>query len=183
MVINEKGLCKAMAEAYRKKNAGYKVALRHGKDEELELVIAGPGWVATFNRENAPRKVLALIVEHLGDLPKLGEAFQVEKKAAQAEILHLAIPELPEGTTKYACKRTQITYSTYRIWQRVDDRRVYMLHPEMEGLLETFSVPVSMEKNGMLYAGGCVSQIYLTPFTPMENDKAVLNHLAKMMWV
>lgn len=77
MVINEKGLCAAMKAAYKKKSTGYKVAARISENGTEEIVLSAPGWTAIITRENAPRKVMALIVEHVGDLPQAGQAFQV----------------------------------------------------------------------------------------------------------
>ena len=69
MVISETGLCAAMKAAFKKKSTGYKVAARLPKAGKEEIVLSTPEWIAIINRENAPRKVLALIVEHMGDLP------------------------------------------------------------------------------------------------------------------
>lgn len=89
MVIDEKGLLSAMKAAFKKQSTGYKVA---ADDEEEELILSAPGWTAIIARENTPRKVMGLIVEHLGDLPRDGTAFQVQDKNAQAEIFSVAVP-------------------------------------------------------------------------------------------
>lgn len=92
MVIDEKGLLSAMKDAYKKKSTGYKVAARILEDGDEELIVSAPGWTAFIIRENAPRKVMGLIVEHVGDLPRASEAYQVQDKNVQAEIFKVAVP-------------------------------------------------------------------------------------------
>ena len=110
MVINESGLCAAMKDAFRKKSTGYKVALSQLEGETPEIVISAQDWMAIIEKEHAPRKVLALIVEHLGDLPKVGQAFHVRDDNVQTEIFSMAVPEQQEIQTNVAIKRTQVTY-------------------------------------------------------------------------
>lgn len=151
MVINESGLCAAMKAAYKKKSTGYKVAARRSKDGTEEIVLSAPGWTAILNRENAPRKVLALIVEHLGDLPQAGQAFQVQDANSQTEIFDMAVPELEELVAGALVKRTRLNYDGYQVWQRVDDRTVFVMPPKHEDMLDNYNRQVkAMEHFSML---------------------------------
>lgn len=183
MVISEKGLCAAMNAAFKKKNTGYKVAARLSEKGVEEIVLSAPGWTAIITRENAPRKVLALIVEHMGDLPKEGEAFQVQDKKAQAEILSMAVPEQGTPVAGATVKRTQLNYNGYQIWQRTDDRSVYMMPSQHEGMLDSYNRQVCLTEKGMFCAKGVASQLYVQPLKAQQNELLALHHLAKLQWV
>lgn len=182
MVISESGLCAAMKSAYGKKSSGYKVALRCLPDREPELVISTPEWIVLLDRENAPRKVLALIVEHLGELPTVGKGFHVKAEEAQAEIFKMAIPVLPELVEEATARRTQIAFMNHTIYQRQDNHVAYMIHPRLESLLDNKIFPLSVAENGMLFLAGVASRIYIRPYEPMHAEMAALKHLAKYQW-
>lgn len=183
MVINESGLCAAMKDAFRKKSTGYKVAARLNKDEEEEIILSAPGWMAIITRENAPRKVLALIVEHMGDLPKVGQAFQIQDKNAQSTISDMAVAELPKNAGKAMVQRTQISYMNHQIYQRTDNDEVFMVSPKVEALLASTLLPLSVADKGMFCAAGIASTLFISPADVMQNEMTALHHLAKLKWV
>jgi len=73
MLINEKGLCRAMSEAAG--HGGYRI--RFNEDEET-ISIATDEWLVNIEIQHLPRKALSLIVEHFGYIPVPG-CFSVEK--------------------------------------------------------------------------------------------------------
>lgn len=183
MVIDEKGLLAEMRAAYKKKSTGYKVAARLSTKGVEEIVLSAPGWTAIISRENVPRKILGLIVEHVGDLPSVGEAFQVQDTKAQTEIMDMAVPELGKVVAGAAVKRTNLTYINYQIWQRKDNLNVFMLAPKLEDLLVNYNGDIQLTEDGLFFSEGVASKLYIQPLQVMQNDLPVLNHLAKMQWV
>lgn len=183
MVINEKGLCAAMKAAYKKKSTGYKVAVKLNDRKEEEVVISAPGWVAIIARENAPRKVLGLIVEHVGDLPGEGEAYQVQDTTTQAEIFSMAIYDHGNPVAGAVVKRTPLNYNGYQIWQRTDNQEVFMMDARSEDLLDAFNRNVVLTENGMFRAAGVASELYIRPLQVKQNELLALHHLAKLQWV
>lgn len=183
MVIDEKGLLTAMKDAFKKKSTGYKVAARVTEDGEEELILSAPGWTTIISRENAPRKVMGLIVEHVGDLPKAGEAYQVQDKNVQAEIFRVAVPTPAIPVKDVEVRRTNLTYSGYQIWQRTDNLNVFMLAPKFEDMMDNYNRAVMLTEDGMLYVEGVASRLYLLPLQAMQNETPALHHLAKMRWV
>ena len=181
MVINESGLCAAMKAAFGKKSTGYKVASRVNADEEVEIVLSAPGWTAVMTRGNAPRKVLALIVEHMGDIPNPGEAFQIKDKQAQCTIYEMSVPELPKKTAAEV-KRTPITYKGYQIYQRTDDNSVYMVSPKVEALLDSTLIPLGVTDKDRFCAAGVASTLFLSPEDVMQDETAALGHLEEFRW-
>ena len=183
MVISEKGLCAAMSAAFKKKNTGYKVAARLSDKGVEEIVLSAPGWTAIVTRENAPRKALALIVEHMGDLPQTGQAFQVQDKKAQAEILSMAVPETGDTAESITVKRTQLNYNGYQIWQRTNDQKVFMMPAQHEDLLDSYNRQVCMTEKGVFCAQGVASRLYIQPLQVAQNEIPALHHMAKLQWV
>ena len=184
MVVAESGLCAVMKEAFRKKSTGYKVAadVLFGTGKE-DLIVSASGWSAFINRENAPRKVLALIVEHMGDLPKAGQAFHVQDDQSQTEILNIAIPDGAEVVEGAFVRRTNLTYNGYQIWQRVDNHDVFMVDPKMEALMDNYSREVVLTEDGQFYLKGVASRLYVRPLQVKQNELPVLHHLARLQWV
>lgn len=124
-----------------------------------------------------------MIVEHVGDLPAEDKAFQVQDTKAQTEIYSMAVPELGTPVEEAAVKWTQLQYNGYQIWQRTDNHNVFMMAPKNEDMLDHYNRPVTVAENGMFYAEGTVSQLYLKPLPVMQNDLTALHHLAKLQWV
>ena len=183
MVINESGLRAAMADAFRKKSTGYKVALRQLEGEAPELVLSTSEWTAIIEKELAPRKVLALIVEHLGDLPQVGQAFHVKDDNVQTEIFSMAVPETEEQQLNVEVKRTQIAYMDHTLYQRADSGAVYMIPPKLENLLDSKLLPLCVASEGRLFQAGLASQVYIKPYVPMHGDSQALQHFAEHKWI
>lgn len=183
MVIGESGLCAVMKAAFLKKSSGYKVAADIPENGKEELILSAPGWTAFVNRENVPRKVLALIVEHVGDLPKVDQAFHVQDKQTQTEIFNIAIPEKSNIVKGALVRKSKITYNGYQIWQRVDNHDVFMLDPKMEALMDNSNRPVTLTQNGQFYLEGVASRLYVCPLQVSQNELTALHHLAKLQWV
>lgn len=183
MVIDEKGLLSAMKDAFKKKSSGYKVASLIPEGGEEELVLSAPGWTAFITRENAPRKVMGLIVEHVGDLPREFEAYQVQDKNVQTEIFKVAVPSPAKLVEGAEIRRTNLTYNGYQIWQRTDNFNVFMLSPRFEDMMDNYNRAVRLTEDGMFYVEGVASRLYLLPLQVMQNDMPALHHLAKLKWV
>ena len=183
MIINEKSLCTVMKDAFKKRSTGYKVAAQYGNGAEQEFVLVAPGWTVVLNRDNAPRKVMGLIVEHLGDLPQVDRAFHVQDEQTQTEIFDMAIPEKPELLPGVDVRRTQLNWCGYQIWQRTDNLEVFAVSAKLEDLLDNFNVPVRLTVQGQLYAEGTASKLYFSPMQLMQDKMPALHHLSQMQWV
>lgn len=182
MVIDDKGLLRAMKEAY--KTSGYKVAADDSTGVDM-LVIGTPQWVAEIEQENVPRKVLGLIAEHIGTLPQPGEAWQVHKKETQTEIHNVSVgllEELKKTASTVKVKRTGLNWNGYQLWQSPETLEVSMVSPVVEGILDNFKREVWLV-GGMLYIPGVASKLYLGPGKASKNESAALTHLAGMQWV
>ncbi len=90
MIINEKGLTKALKHAYG--NSGYTVM----QDGE-QITLYSDIWYVRCDLDKLPRKALATLVEHLGIIPGVGEALTIQKN----DEVQNAIPEMVWDSIKY----------------------------------------------------------------------------------
>lgn len=128
-MIDERGLLAAVRSAWR--GGGYEVV---GNGQEL--VLRGQGWLAVLPRGIAPRKVLALLVEHLGEIPE-GTAWKVQKKVgAQMQMVDMALGavdtirrELESEPNPREAHRTAMNWKGREIWQ-TEKLEVYAYDPE-----------------------------------------------------
>lgn len=129
-MIDERGLLAAVRSAWR--GGGYEVV---GNGQEL--VLRGQGWLAVLPRGIAPRKVLALLVEHLGEIPE-GAAWKVYKKqSAQAQMVDMALEavdtirrELESEPNPREAHRTAMTWKNWEVWQ-TEDLKVATFDPNL----------------------------------------------------
>lgn len=185
MVVGEKALLRAMKDAY--KSEGYKVAVDDSADIE-NVIIDAPLWTVVIEKGTLPRKVLGLIAEHIGEIPKPGTAFQVKKKETQTEIFDITIQavrdyhsgELPRRIVR----RTNLILGGYPLWQAATDQKVVKVFPDYEDLMIWSSHVVRLIGKDLLMIDDNVSRAYIycqEPSSSAEQEK--LEHLAKVQWV
>lgn len=80
-MIDERSLTRAMKESWR--GGGYEVA-GYGDGNGRMLFLDGRAWAALLPRRTCPRKVLALLAEHLGEIPE-ASAYRVSQEHGRAE--------------------------------------------------------------------------------------------------
>ena len=181
MVVDEKGLIRAMKEAY--KADGYKVAVEDKADIE-NVIIAAPLWTVVIQKSELPRKVLGLIAEHLGEIPFPGTAYQVQKKQTQTEIFSMvagAVMDFHSGEKeKRIVRRTNLTVGGYPIWQAAD-KRVVEVNPDREDIMS--SSTVRLIGDDLLMIDDDVSRAYIRCYTPKEEKELEqLRYLSQFQW-
>lgn len=185
MIVNEKGLIRAMKEAY--KGLGYNVAAGDNDSGIENIIIATNFWAVVIEKKNLPRKVLGLIAEHVGDIPKLGEAFQVKKKEPQTEIYEIAtrvLRDIHAGDKPLKLvKRTDLTLGCYQLWQRKDDLRIFKLDPELEDIILLSRGTVRIVGDDMLMIDDLESRAYIAVEKIDAKEQDRLDHLSKIQWV
>ena len=95
----------------------------------------------------------------------------------------MAVPDSSEPVAGAIVKRTQLNYIDYQIWQRTDDHSIYMMPSQHEDMLDGFKLQVHVAENGMFYAEGIASRLYIRPLAVQQNELTALHHLAKLQWV
>lgn len=185
MIVNEKGLLRAMKAAY--KSGGYKVAVDDKAGFE-EIMIAAPGWTVVIEKKNTPRKVLGLITEHVGDIPKPKQAFQVSKKETQTEIFDVTTQLLEDlaivrDKEPSRAKPTPLTLNGYPVWQRQKDMKTVRVDPAKEDIMLAHGRIVWMFDSDQLMVDGKASRVYIDCIPTLKDEEDIMKHLAKVAWV
>ena len=143
-MINERALLSALKGEW--KLGGYLV----GRTEK-RLVLSGSNWTLECTMQNLPRKVLALLVEHLGQIPEAGDCWNVSKRAGvQGAILPMKLDT--EGGRPAA--PTQLTFGGWRVWQEKDTLRILLMDPDLTDIVvlreegEAMSFGDGIQKDG-----------------------------------
>ena len=181
MVIYEKGLLRAMKEAY--KSEGYEIECTN-TGGVVEIHIETPTWYVMCVKENLPRKVLALIVEHLGEIPLPGQAMQVKKKETQTKIIHGreafcgVTPD--DGVNPPHVTKTAIVYRYGNIWHQVRGSKIYWINPDLEEIMLRTGKVVSLGGKTLSVIGN-VSSVSIKPTPPLNPmDKRMMDYLAAL---
>ena len=82
ILISETGLCSRIKSAHK---YGYTITGYETQGDSL-ITIDGGDWIVQSYRELLPRKVLGLLVEHIGYLPE-NESLRIERKAANQVLM------------------------------------------------------------------------------------------------
>ena len=133
-MIKEKALCAAMKRAWRE--TGYEVFAR-GKT----LVISTEEFGVEMLRKNASRKVLALLVEHIGEIPDVA-AYSVRKTPGPQQVmLDLAmghwdsVRNRVEGAQRHILRRTPMDWKNRGVWQADETCRVYAIDEDLTDII------------------------------------------------
>lgn len=183
MVVNEKGLLSVMKNAY--KNSGYKVAAE-GNGDLGKIILTGHGWAVISTRKHLPRKVTGLIAEHLGDVPKSGEAYQVRKKETNAVIFGMALDSVPkvDQEPQWKIMKTDLTMAGMNLWQRSADNQIIRIEPDLENIISGYGRDIVMAGDGTVVVAGAVSRVYIQCLRIKSKEEAEkLNYLGKIAWV
>ena len=180
MVINEKGLLRAMKEAY--KSDGYEIECKQTGGIK-EIHIETTRWYVMCVLKNLPRKVLGLIVEHLGEIPAPGQAVQVKKKECQTKII-TENRDAFRGITPDDCinppsvHKTNLVYRYSNIWQQGRGNKVLWVDPDLEDIMNLHGKVVCLGEK-VLHMAGTHSSVSIAPSDPQRaQDKRMLEYLA-----
>ena len=120
-MIDERSLARAMKESWR--GGGYEVA-GYGDGNGRMLFLDGRTWAALLPRRTCPRKVLALLAEHLGEIPE-ASAYRVSKNTgAQNQMMDMPLGTLDKLQREVAegkgeeILRTNMVWKGREVWQK-----------------------------------------------------------------
>lgn len=185
MVVNEKGLLRAMKDAY--KSDGYKVAVSDFGGV-TEVIIDNAMWTVAILKSEMPRKVLAMIVEHIGDIPAPGTAFQVKKKETQTEIFNIvadaAMDYNSNDQPRRIARKTSLILGGFPLWQTATDSKVVKIYPNYEDIMNWDGSVIRLVGGDVLMTADDVSRAYIRATAPRDvQEMEMLVHLAKIKWV
>lgn len=147
MIIEEKGLVKAIKIAYR--HGGYTVLNQDG-----EVTIYTEGWFVRCLWPKLPRKALATIVEHMGMIPDAGEAVAIEKddqpQAVMDGIVRDDVDRWTDGQGTGMATYVPVMFKGYQLFQEVGGRQAYGVDPTALAIIER----VTAEMGSAAISGG-----------------------------
>lgn len=181
MVVNEKGLLKAMKEAY--KLDGYTVAM----DQE-DLVLKTAPWTVIMRKKDAPSKVLGLITEHIRQLPEPGTAYKVKKVETQTQIFNMVKEDILNFHTgekpRRTIRRTDLIMGEFLLWQAAEEKTVVKVYSEYDAILLIKNTDVKLVGDDVLFADDLTSRAYIRCTPPLDAQQLEqLTHLSKIQWV
>lgn len=188
MVINETALLRAIREDY--KGQGYTVARRPGKDEdsaeeESVLVLDSSDWLVEIDWKNVPPKVIGLVAQHLKGLPRIGEAFTVQKKETNTTIFNMVdrFPEIDPKAPVIVAHRTRLMFESLEVWQKDGNNGCMFVPVETADMLLDHGRVVKWVQGG-LYLEGKASRIRILHCTYRtdEYQQDAINYLNGKRW-
>ena len=184
MILVEKYLVKAMTADW--KEEGYTVAGLM-VDGEPWLAVVGTGYLAAVERSNAPRKMLATIAEHAGDLPGTGAAWLLQKGAesqmADFDYVEAAIREtIAEEPEEGLMARCRVILGTRRLWQNTATGKIWLMDPTKTNIADAPASNIGATGPWLRFQG-TVSVAAVCRETTDEADEKLLAHLEKVRWI
>lgn len=184
MIVDEKGLIRAMKEAY--KSDGYTVAAEDRAGIE-NITITNYEWTVIIQRDELPRKILGMIAEHIGEIPSPGQAYLVKKKETQAAIFEDIADSVPKAAGRAICgaRKTAIQLTGSSLWQAATGNTIVSVNPEDEDLINFGGCSiVRLVGKGLLMVDDNTSRVFIQCQEPDTAKEAEwLEHLEKIRWV
>lgn len=128
-MIDEGGMLRVMKDAY--KATGYIVINDAGT-----VTIRTEFWMTQMPIRMLPRKVLALLVEHIGTIPEDKEAFRCSKGGGAQTLVFEIEQESTQKAEAYfeeamqTVKETQLVFKDCRIWQAPETMQTIAINPD-----------------------------------------------------
>lgn len=177
MIVNEKALVSAMKDSY--KGGGYSVAFGSG-----QVFISGHSWSVWCAEDELPRKVLGMIAEHLGKIPKAGQAYRICKAMGiQSQLFDEMVGGEQEIADKVHCGSrctvTGLTINGMDVWQN-ENGSILLAHPDKEEMWAPASLCMASDKWMGIWDEN--SAVYITLEEVPYTIGAKLAYLEKFRW-
>lgn len=181
MTIYDKGLIRAMKQAYR--DGGYDVAVT-----DNGVLIQSEGWGVQIAFDAVPNSVKSLIVLHNGSLPYMNSAVHVSKGECADEILEAVTGTMEDLEKAFVAsggsriKPTRLTMDGCRVWQTTDRLSVRLVDVDDQQIL------AGQVLNGYLISGAIFGRnwfgsMYIRTQMVEHEDAHLLEHLSQMQWI
>lgn len=135
-MLSERGMAAALKAAY--KSGGYKAAFSEGK-----LLIRCNAWAVELDEDYLMPKVLGIVTEHIGVVPKTPAAYFCQKKMDPGSSCSLddelnAWDKLREQaeSADTPIRRTRVRLDGYEIWQTREGLRARPVNPDFTRIID-----------------------------------------------
>ena len=131
MIVDEKGLCRVIKQAY--KTGGYTVM-----EEDGNIMVWAEEWFVQTEARKLPKKVLGLLVEHLGTLP--GAPTVLQKNAdPQLELAEVAAQDVAfwHGVGEGARLRpADVILAGWQVMQNIATNECWAVEPDCLNIVD-----------------------------------------------
>lgn len=181
MTIYDKGLIRAMKQAYR--DDGYYVAVT-----DNGILIQSDGWGVEIAAAAVPNSVKSLIVLHNGSLPQMNSAVHVSKGECAGMILETVVAAMDDYAKAYTetgghgIKPTRLTFDGFRVWQTTDSLKIRLVDVDDQQILigENWDARYVA---GVIYGRNWFGSMFIRTQMVPDEDVPLLKHLAEMQWI
>ena len=178
MTIYDKGLIRAMKQAYR--DGGYDVAVT-----DNGVLIQSDGWGVEIAFDAVPNSVKSLIVLHNGSLPVMNKAVHVSKGECSEAILEVVTGTMDDLAKMQAGRRikpTRLTMDGCNVWQTTDRMDVHLVDVDDQQILAAQIVNCYLIA-GVIYGRNWFGSMYIRTRTVQHEDVSLVEHLSEMQWI
>lgn len=184
-MIDDKKLAAAMKDAWKDGHydvVGYEDG---GRDR---LAVATAYWVVDIPRNLFPRKALALIVEHAGEIPEnaafsLSKARGLQTLVPEAALTSVrAIYNTMKANRADAIAKTRLTWDGLEVWQKTGNMEVMLFDSFYLNIIDRRSDEYIVNAYGEMLVFYGDHQIAAVMPVSAERDKLYIDHLSGMQW-
>lgn len=148
-------------------------------------------WTVVIDgQNNVANEVLALIVLHMGELPKQQQCYRIYKAeksiCVKKEVYKAALEDFERLEKSRPLKdeevrKTALVYGRRRVWQQIEDKKVLLINPRFEGLMEIGADSMVCTVGQQIYLEGEISCVYISRARGGASEE-LLEHLAQVSW-
>lgn len=180
MTIYDKGLLRAMKQAYR--DGGYYVA-----STENSIIIHTDTWGAEIITGAVPNSIKSLITLHNGGIPRMNTAVHVDKGECGSAFLAVInvwddLSKAYASTGGVPIKPTRLTFDGMRVWQTTTDLKLRLVDVDDQQILAGEKWDASLV-SGYIYGKQWFGAMYVRPQMIMPDDRPLMEHLSQMQWI
>jgi hypothetical protein len=184
-MFNESALSKAMKEAY--KSGGYNLSIKRVEDSEIKAVIniVAGFWGIRAVVPGAPRSLIGLIAQHVGDIPydmslhvSKGIGVQVKMQEEMDGLLETVFGFHPEVDAE----RLPLTYDDWRLYQREDGKILKYAEDKLAIIDRDFEGSHRIRTTGMMICRDVSGDAVAIMHGEIKDADAYITHLEQRRW-
>ena len=184
-MFNESALSKAMKEAY--KSGGYNLSIKRVEDSEIKAVIniVAGFWGIRAVVPGAPRSLIGLIAQHVGDIPydmslhvSKGIGVQVKMQEEMDGLLESVFGFHPEVDAE----RLPLTYDDWRLYQREDGKILKYAEDKLAIVNHDFKGSRGVRADGLMIYRDVSGDAVVIPHVETKEADVYIAHLEQRRW-
>jgi len=184
-MFNTTALSKAMKEAY--KVGGYNLSIKRVEDSDIKAVIniVAGFWGIRAVVPGAPRSLIGLIAQHVGDIP-----YDLDLHVSKGVGVQTKMPEEMYGLIETVfgmhsdrkAKRLPLTYDDCRLYQRDDGKILKYAEDKLAIIDRNFKGMHAIRPGGMMICRDVSGDAVAIMCGEIKDADAYIAHLEQRRW-